>query len=53
MSHWNLLGLLDNPLRFPDLLVTELGANCAEIHGAVHGFAEWLNKARSQLMEAR
>ena len=30
LSHRNLLGLFDNPLRFPDVLVTELGANCAD-----------------------
>ena len=30
MSHRNLLSLPDNPPRFPDVLVTELGANCAD-----------------------
>ena len=30
MSHRNLLGPPDNPPRFPDVLVTELGANCAD-----------------------
>ena len=33
MSHRNLLGLPDIPPRFPDLLVSELGANCAHPRG--------------------
>ena len=28
------LGVLDNPPRFPDVLVTELGATCADPRGA-------------------
>ena len=33
MSHRNLLGQPDNPPRFPDVLVTALGANCADPRG--------------------
>ena len=31
MFHRNLLGVLDNPPRFPDVLVTESGATCADL----------------------
>lgn len=33
MSHRNLLGLPGIPPRFHDVLVTELGANCADPRG--------------------
>ena len=39
MSHRNLFGLLDNPPRFPDVLVTELGAICADPRGG-----SWLGR---------
>ena len=40
MSHRNLHGLPDIPPRFPDLLVTELGANCADPRGGSGRMAE-------------
>ena len=49
MSHRSLLGLPDIPPRFSDLLVTELGANCADPRGG-SGLDVWLDKARSQVL---
>ena len=46
MSHRNLFGLLDNPLRFPGVLV-ELGAHCAAPRCGSWVLAVWLKRPLS------
>ena len=41
--HRNLLGVLDNPPRFPDVLVTESGTTCADLRSG-----SWIDRTAEQ-----